>query len=95
MPTSRRNAILILMRIDDYRTFWPEEEATDTAKRLPVIPVCRPPRRRIRRIAVVRDIGPHVALYWLLGAVLGAVLTIGGLGLLGLIGKLFGMLFDL
>lgn len=85
------------MRIDDYRTFWPEEEAPPQRPRLPVSPVRRPPagRRRVRRIAVVRDIGPHVALYGLLGAVLGAVVTIGGLGLLALIGKVFSMLFGL
>jgi hypothetical protein len=77
------------MRIDDYRTFWPEEEAPPpTPRRSPPAPRRSP--RRIRRIAVVRDIGLHVALYWLLGAGLGATLTIGGLGLLWLLGLLFG-----
>ena len=44
-----------------------------------------------RGTAYMRGIGPHVALYYLLGAVLGLTLTIGGLGLLGLIGILFGL----
>lgn len=75
------------MRIDDYRTFWPEEEPSPAP---PVRTIRRSQPMRTRRIAVVRDIGPHVALYWALGAVLGATLTIGGLGLLWLIGELFG-----
>lgn len=55
------------------RTFpaWPEEEPISVEPPTTVRVVGgRPHRRHIRRIAVVRDIGPHVALYaiaaWLL-----------------------------
>jgi hypothetical protein len=52
---------------------WPEEEATPRARPVSVLAVggMRPRRQpRVRRIAVMRGIGPHVAWYMLLGALL-------------------------
>lgn len=88
----------------DYRTFWPEEEPPTTkgeGQRPPLVPrrsltvgvlPLGPRRRRQQRgTAVMRGIGPHVALYFLLGA----MLPCASLGLLWLFTVLFNVLFTL
>lgn len=85
------------MRIDDYQTFWPEEES-QTAQCPLSAPRLHPrPRRRTmqpmqRGTAYMHGIGPHVALYFLLGAVL-PFATLMVLGLLNMIFTLFASIF--
>jgi hypothetical protein len=78
------------MRIDDYRTFWPEEESPPAPQSTPAPrPQPRPRRRTVQRgTAYMRGIGPHVALYFLLGA----VLPFAGLVVLGFLSMLFTLL---
>lgn len=81
------------MRIDDYRTFWPEEES-QTAQRPLSAPRPHPrPRRRTmqRGTAYMHGIGPHVALYFLLGT----VLPFAGLVVLGFLSMFFSMLANI
>ncbi|HQY92395.1 MAG: hypothetical protein WAU00_23970 [Caldilinea sp.] len=82
------------------RTFpaWPEEESTAAPHPSSIFvvgatPACALRRRpRIRRIAVMRDIGPHVALYYIAGGLLGFFGTILFFSLLALLNIIFSAL---
>lgn len=78
----------------DYATFWPEEETEEETNVRPIPTSQTRPvhclRKTQRGTAVMRGIGPHVAWYFLLGA----ILPFFSLVLLGLLSMFVTMLIE-